>query len=102
MDITRNQAPNNNNLKRYRRLLGYSQKDVATILGLKSTNRISNWEQGKAAPSIANLLDLSILYATLPAELYSDLYKIRRAKIWSAKERFNSEKHNSPEYFDDS
>jgi transcriptional regulator with XRE-family HTH domain len=101
MDIAPNQAPNNN-LKRYRRLMGYTQKDVAVLLGLKSSNRISNWEQGKAVPNIVNLIDLSILYCTLPAELYSDLYKIRRAKIWSAKERFNSEKNNSPSFYDDS
>jgi transcriptional regulator with XRE-family HTH domain len=102
MDIARNQAPNSNNLKRYRRLMGYTQKDVAVLLGLKSSNRISNWEQGKAVPNIVNLIDLSILYSTLPAELYSDLYKARRAKIWSAKERFKNEKNNSPSFYDDS
>ncbi len=59
-----------NRLRKYRILAGYSQKDVAIILGMKSTSRISKWEQGTALPSLEYLLKLSILYHVLCDELY--------------------------------
>lgn len=59
-----------NRLRKHRILAGYSQKDVADILGMKSTSRISKWEQGTALPSLEYLLKLSILYHVLCDELY--------------------------------
>ena len=59
-----------NRLRKYRILAGYSQKDVAIILGMKSTSRISKWEQGTALPSLEYLFKLSILYHVLCDELY--------------------------------
>jgi transcriptional regulator with XRE-family HTH domain len=59
-----------NRLRKYRILAGYSQKDVAHILGMKSTSRISKWEQGTALPSLEYLFKLSILYRVLCDELY--------------------------------
>lgn len=55
--------------------MGYSQKEVAKILGFKNSSNISRWESGEAMPSVKNLLMLSALYATLPAELYDELYQ---------------------------
>ena len=63
-----------NRLRKHRRYRGLSQKQVATMLNMKSTNRISRWEQGTAIPSVENLLTLSIIYRRLPTELYFDLY----------------------------
>jgi len=60
-----------NNLKKFRRMAGYKQEDVAIYLGLLSTNRISRWESGLAMPSAQNLFKLSILYNTLVDQLYS-------------------------------
>lgn len=62
-----------NRLRRYRRIMGYDQRDVAFLLGLSSHTRISEWEDGKYAPTLYNLLQLSIIYRTLPDELYYDL-----------------------------
>ncbi len=62
-----------NRLQKYRLLAGYEQTEVAILLGLKSHARISEWEQGKAKPSLDNILQLSIIYRTLPDELYYDL-----------------------------
>jgi len=63
-----------NNLKRYRRMSGFSQKEVATMLGLESTGCISRWEHGTTIPSWIHILKLSFLYSTLPNELYGDLW----------------------------
>jgi len=70
-----------NNLKKYRRIMGYSQKEVAKIFGFKSPNRISRWEKGEAMPSVKNLLRLSALYATLPNELYFELWQEVKSKL---------------------
>lgn len=64
-----------NSLRRQRMIMGYSQTDVAKILGMKRTNRISEWERGTAMPSLINLLRLSIIYRTLPTDLYFDLFQ---------------------------
>lgn len=61
--------------------MGYSQQDVAKILGFRSSGRISRWEKGEAIPSVKNLLKLSVLYATLPNELYFDLWQESKNKI---------------------
>jgi transcriptional regulator with XRE-family HTH domain len=64
-----------NSLRRQRKLMGYSQSDVAKFLGMKRTNRISEWERGDAMPNLINLLKLSIVYRTLPTDLYFDLFQ---------------------------
>ena len=62
-----------NNLRKYRHINGYEQKEVAFLLGLRSAGRISEWENGISKPSMDNLMQLSIIYRTLPDELYYDL-----------------------------
>ncbi len=64
-----------NNLLRYRLLFGYSQREIAYMLGLNSTSVIGRWEQGLAAPDLENAMRLSVIYKTLTEELYFDLRK---------------------------
>lgn len=67
--------------------MGYSQKEVATFLGFESTSRISRWEKGEAMPSVKNLLKLSVLYATLPNELYFDLWQEVKGDVQKRKNK---------------
>ena len=62
--------------------MGYTQKDLAFLLGLKNYSTISRWEQGTAIPGIVVLLKLSILFRTLPGELYFDLIKELREEVY--------------------
>ena len=77
--------------------MGYTLKDVAWILGLKSTNRLSRWEQGHAIPSWQNLQSLALIYHTLIDQLYPDQRaKLRgsiteREKLLAAKKKSNVE-----------
>ncbi len=64
--------------------MGYEQLDVAFLLGIKSHASISEWEQGITKPSLENLLQLSIIYRTLPDDLYPDL---RRKFLKDIRER---------------
>ena len=64
-----------NRLKKYRRLFCFSQKQVASILGLKDTSPLSRWEKGVSLPSIVQLFQLSRIYKTMPSEMYFDLWQ---------------------------
>jgi transcriptional regulator with XRE-family HTH domain len=76
-----------NLLRKHRKLVGYRQSEVAEILDLKSTNRISRWEKGMAAPGLLNLLKLSIIYSTLCDQLYHELVSDLRTAITAKKEK---------------
>lgn len=52
---------------------GFSQKEVAQILGFTHESRISKWEQGIGIPGSNNLLKLSILYKAPFTLLYPEL-----------------------------
>jgi transcriptional regulator with XRE-family HTH domain len=64
-----------NKLKTIRLTLGFNQVDVAKKLGMKSSDRISHCELGKAIPNIINLFKLCKLYKVTPAEIYPLLEK---------------------------
>ena len=75
-----------NRLRKHRRLQGYSQRDVARLLGLKNANRISKWERGCSAPDFLNFMKLSILYHTIPFDLYFELFQELKGEL-SAREQ---------------
>ena len=53
-----------NQLWRYRTQMGYSQTELARLLGLKTPARLCDYEQGKRLPNVAIALKLSILLRT--------------------------------------
>ena len=65
-----------NQSRNFRIIAGLNQKEVAFLLNIKNFGRISEWEQGLSNPSIENLIKLSIVYRTLPDQLYYELRKI--------------------------
>jgi len=64
-----------NRLKKYRRLFCLSQKEVASMLGLKEASPLSRWEKGITLPGIMDLFRLSRIYKALPTEMYFDLWQ---------------------------
>src|ERR1017187_6068702 len=62
-----------NRLKKYRRLFCFSQKEVASMLGLKDTSPLSRWEKGISLPGLMHLFRLSQIYKTMPCEMYVKL-----------------------------
>lgn len=63
-----------NRLRKFRKQMGFTQMEVAIMLGYKCTSQLSRWEEGLAMPSIINLFKLSVIYGRLPTDLYLDLY----------------------------
>jgi len=61
--------------RKHRRLMDYSQDDVAFLLGLNSKTLISRWENGYVIPLGINLLRLAYIYHTLTEEVFREVYK---------------------------
>jgi Predicted transcriptional regulator with C-terminal CBS domains len=83
-----------NSLKKYRRLAGYSQKEVSRVLGLQQSSCISRWEKGFSLPGTEYLFRLSFLYKTVPNHLYQDV-----CKTWKDECLINEQKliaHDEP------
>ena len=72
-----------NCLSKYRRQKGFTQKEVARILGFKKSSTISKWERGASLPSTTSLLKLSALYGRPTEALFTDLYKRIKEEIFS-------------------
>ena len=70
-----------NKLKKCRRITGYSQTEVAKLLGLNKTVNISRWETGLSLPSTIHLIQLCVLYKTNPEYLYREFWKESGNKI---------------------
>lgn len=62
----------NNYLRLYRKKNGLSQKDIAYLMGFKTSTSISNYERGNKLPQLINLLKLEIVYRTPIAFLFKD------------------------------
>lgn len=71
-----------NLLRKYRRIRGLSQKQVARILGLKSASRVSRWEKGSCIPSHVNVIRLCVVYRTMADALFRDLSRTLREEIY--------------------
>ena len=90
MKKTKSKIPNY--LKKYRRIRGLKQKDVAKILGIKSASIISRWEKGVCLPNTLNLFRLSILYRTMSDALFIDLMRDLRDDFRKREEKILKQK----------
>jgi transcriptional regulator with XRE-family HTH domain len=72
MEDERRHIPNR--LRMHRKLMRYKQKQVAALLELHPA-QLSQWENGVKLPSTINLIKLSIIYRTLPNDLYFEYYQ---------------------------
>ena len=85
----------NNCLRKYRRLRGLRQGDVAKILGLKSTSMISRWEQGVCLPDTLNVLRLALVYRTMVEALFIDRVRSLKEELLKKEEEvLKNKKHD--------
>jgi len=63
-----------NYLFRLRRIRGYSQKQLAMLLGLRARKVISEFEQGRRLPGLQTAILLEIVLGTRLREIYPELY----------------------------
>lgn len=60
---------------------GYSQRDLARMLRMKSSTLISQWEKGITLPTLDTLLKLCVVYNTLIEELYFERLQEHRNEL---------------------
>lgn len=74
-----------NRLTMHRKLMRYSQRQVAGLLDIH-VSQLSLWENGVMLPNSNNLIRLSIIYHTIPNELYFEYFQEQKedlkAKQW--------------------
>jgi len=70
-----------NTLKLHRMTAGYTQRQVASLLGLHDSVPLSLWERGIKLPNTVNLIKLSLIYRTYPNELYNDVFQSFREEL---------------------
>jgi transcriptional regulator with XRE-family HTH domain len=70
-----------NSLILYRRRIGYSQKQVAQLLGHRDTSMLSRYENNRSFPPLRTALCLEIILRVPIAFLFPEIYKGLRQKI---------------------
>ena len=70
-----------NNLVLYRRRMGFTQKQVARLLGQRDTSMVSHYEHGRALPPLAVALSLEIVYRVPVAFLFPNMYDELKRQI---------------------
>ena len=76
-----------NSLRKYRKARGLKQKEVANILGLKSSSMISRWERGHSLPQPVTIFKMAVLYHTMADALFTDLRRVLQEDILKAEKK---------------
>ena len=84
-----------NLLRKYRKVRGLKQKDVAKILNLKSPSRVSRWEKGLCLPSFSNALRLAVVYRVMVDVIYPDLLANLRDEIMAREKKITERKRHA-------
>ncbi len=67
--------------------MGFSQKQVALLLGHRNIAMLSRYERGRALPPLLTALRLEITYRAPVAFLFLELYRQLREEIRAQEER---------------
>jgi transcriptional regulator with XRE-family HTH domain len=70
-----------NNLILYRRRMGFTQKQIARLLGQRDASMVSHYEHGRALPPLAVALSLEIIYRVPVAFLFPAMYDELKREI---------------------
>lgn len=76
-----------NCLRRYRKARGLNQREVAEIMGLKSSSIISRWEKGICLPSSFNIFKLAVVYRTMIDALFIDQLRALKVNLHKKEEK---------------
>lgn len=91
-----NSKTNINNLVLYRRRMGFTQKQVAKLLGHREASMISHYEHGRSLPPLQVALGLEIILRVPAAFLFPGLYDSLKLRIRNSEEE---SRHNQQPLF---
>jgi len=86
-----------NSLRKFRKMNGYTQKEVAFLLGVANSGMISRWERGSRLPSPVNIYRLAALYHTMADALYFDLVRVVRREIQARRDELEARRGLLPQ-----
>lgn len=89
-EVTNNYRPIPNCLRKYRKVSGYTQRQVALMLGVRNTGMISRWENGSRLPHPINVFRLAALYGVMADALYIDLIRRLREEMKAKREKLEA------------
>jgi DNA-binding XRE family transcriptional regulator len=75
------QPQRRNHLYTLRRIRGFRQKQLAHLLGYRSTTMVSRFESGNHVPPLKVALMLEIILGARLSEIYVDLYRDLSAHV---------------------
>ena len=76
-----------NRLWKYRTRMGFTQRQVAEILGYHSSADLSHYEHGRKVPSLVTALKLEVVYRVPVAFLFPELYHELKDQLRAREER---------------
>ena len=85
-----------NRLWKYRHRMGFTQRQVAELLGCHSKGDISHYERGDKLPSLITGLKLEIVYRVPVAFLFPEFYATLKATIRAKEERAGGRSNGQP------
>lgn len=78
----------NNRLWNARRKIGLEQKQVANLLGHKTSDQISRYERGTRFPNFKTAFKLAIIYGASLQELFPEHYERYRREVQAKAEAY--------------
>ena len=81
--------PYRTQLKRLRRKAGFTQKQLAKLIGHKTTAHISRYENGKKLPSLVTALKICSALVSIVDVTFGDLTESINREVQKRKERYN-------------
>jgi DNA-binding XRE family transcriptional regulator len=76
-----------NLLLKYRKISGFTQKQVAKVLGVHHSV-LCKWEDGSCIPNLVSVFKLAVLYSTMADALFIDLIHHLRKEMKEKIEKF--------------
>lgn len=80
-----------NYLRTHRRKAGFSQDEIAYLLGIESGAAVSRHERGVREPNLQNTLAYSIIYGIVANELYDQRCSEICADLWARVEQLRTD-----------
>jgi len=84
-----------NNLILYRKRMGFTQRQVARLLGHRDTSMVSHYERGRSLPPLMVALGFEIIFRIPVAFLFPTLYDELKAQIRTKEESLAGVKQRS-------
>lgn len=86
----------NNYLRMYRKRNGFTQKELAFLLGCMHRSKVSRYERGVRMPSLPTVIGLEIVFRAPVSRLFTGTYTNMREEVRSRARRLSKQLDAEP------